>query len=105
MTAPDLPPEIHTDGLEELAGLIHFQAGAWEDFGYRNPPGPDCKTIPPLGERSAQAIRAGHEAIANIDLLIGRLRAARAELVTQLRQDEDVRAARLPGREVPGAEG
>lgn len=51
-----------TDGLEELAGLIHFRVGAWHDFGYEDPPAPDCATIPPLGERSAAAVNAGYEA-------------------------------------------
>ncbi len=83
----------NTDGIEELAGLIHFRVGAWHDFGYENPPAPDCATIPPLGERSAAAIKAGHEAIKDIDQLIARLHQVRAQLVSELRQDEDIRAA------------
>jgi hypothetical protein len=81
-------------GLEELAGLINFRVGAWQDFGYAEPPTPDCATIPPLGERSATAIEAGHEAIKDIDQLIARLHQVRAQLVSELRQDEDIRAAR-----------
>jgi hypothetical protein len=95
----ELPPEIRTGGLSELAGLIHFRVGAWEDLGYRSPPAPDCKTVPPLGERSASAIENGREAVRDIDQLIGRLQAARAELVSQLQQDEGLRMARLPGTE------
>src|SRR6185436_7354638 len=57
-------------GLEELAGLINFRVGTWQDFGYAEPPTPDCATIPPLGERSAKAIEAGHEAVNDIDQLI-----------------------------------
>ena len=82
-------------GLEELAGLIHFRVGAWQDFGYAEPPTPECTPIPPLGERSAKAIEAGHEAIKDIDQLIARLHQVRAELVNELRQDEDIRAARV----------
>ena len=82
-------------GLEELAGLINFRVGAWQDFGYAEPPTPDCATIPPLGERSARAIEAGHEAVKDIDQLIARLHQVRAQLVSELRQDGDIRAARV----------
>ena len=82
-------------GLKELAGLINFRVGAWQDFGYAEPPTPDCATIPPLGERSAKAIEAGHEAIKDIDQLIAQLHQVRAQFVSELRQDEDIRAARV----------
>ena len=85
-------------GLEELAGLINFRAGAWQDFGYAEPPSPDCAAIPPLGQRSAKAIEAGHEAVKDIDQLIARLHQVRAQLVSELRQDEDVRTARIDER-------
>ena len=81
-------------GLEELAGLINVLVGAWQDFGYAEPPTPDCATIPPLGQRSATAIEAGHEAIKDIDQLIARLQQVRGQLVSELRQDEDIRGAR-----------
>jgi len=84
-------------GIEELAGLINFRTGAWQDFGYAEPPAPECAAIPPLGERSARAIEAGHEAVKDIDQLIARLHQVRAQLVSELRQDEDVRAARTGG--------
>ena len=82
-------------GIEELAGLIYFRVGAWRDFGYEMPPTPECKPIPPLGERSAEAIKAGHETIEAIDELTRQLYALRSQLVGELRQDEDVRAARV----------
>ena len=118
-------------GLEELAGLINFRVGAWQDFGYENPPDSMCEecphgrtvhltrapsrpepyfcsacecrqyrgshyaTIPPLGERSAKAIEAGHAAVKDIDQLIAQLHQVRAQLVGELRQDEDIRAARV----------
>ncbi|MCW2934863.1 MAG: hypothetical protein JWM19_5825 [Actinomycetia bacterium] len=91
-----------TSGLEELARLIHFRVGAWQDFGYEDPPAPDCKAVPPLGERSAEAIKSGHEAIGDIDQLIRQLYDVRSRLVSQLRRDEDIRMARpLPGIEGP----
>ena len=81
-------------GLEELAGLINFRVGAWQDFGYAEPPTPDCATIPPLGERSAKAIEAGCEAIKDIDQLIAQLHQVRAQLVSELRQNQDLAVAR-----------
>jgi hypothetical protein len=82
-------------GLEELAGLINFRVGQWQDFGYEEPPTPESATIPPLGQRSAKAIEAGHEAIKDIDQLIARLHQIRALLVSELREDEDIRTARI----------
>ena len=82
-------------GIEELAGLINFRVGAWHDFGYETPPAPECKPIPPLGERSAEAIKAGHAAIEAIDELTRQLYALRSQLTGELRQDEDVRAHRV----------
>jgi hypothetical protein len=84
---------MNTDDLEEMAGLIRFRVGAWEEFGYENPPAPESALIPPLGKRSAGAIRAGHGAVQEIDRLIARLHEVRAQLVTELRQDEDIRMA------------
>jgi hypothetical protein len=84
-------------GIEELAGLISFRVGTWHDFGYETPPAPDCKPIPPLGERSAQAIKAGHDAVAAIGELTRQLHALRAQLAGELRQDEDIRMQRTGG--------
>jgi hypothetical protein len=84
-----------TDDLEEMAGLIHFHVGAWQDFGYESPPTPESALIPPLGERSAQAIRAGHGAVKEIDRLIARLHQVRAQLVTELRLVVDIRMSGL----------
>ena len=81
-------------GLEELAGLINFRVGQWQDLGYAEPPTPECLPIPPLGQRSAKAIEAGHEAVKDIDRLIARLHQVRALLVSELRQDEDIRMSR-----------
>ncbi len=92
VTSPnDGPP---TSGLEDLAALVHFRVGAWQDFGYADSPSPDCAVIPPLGERSASAVKAGHEAIEDIDRLAARLQAVRSQLVSELRRDEDLRMAR-----------
>jgi hypothetical protein len=82
-------------GLEEQAGLITFRVGVWHDLGYESPPTPEHKAIPPLGERSAEAIKGGHEAIDAIDELTRQLYALRSQLAGELRQDEDLRAARV----------
>jgi hypothetical protein len=78
-------------GLKEQADLITWYVGVWHDLGYEVPPAPDCKTIPPLGERSAQAIKGGHDAIAAIDELTRQLNALRAQLVGELLQDSEAR--------------
>jgi hypothetical protein len=93
--------DLDTGDLLDLAGLVGFRVGAWQDFGYANPPAPDSAMIPPLGQRSANAIKAGHEAVKDIDRLIIRLHQVRARLVSELRQDEDMRMAR-PLPPVPG---
>ena len=54
---------------------------------------PAYAVIPPLGQRSADAIKAGHEAVETIDQLIARLHRVREQLVGELRQDEDIRMA------------
>jgi len=81
-------------GLREHVDLICFDVGGWHDFGYETPPTPDCKTIPPLGERSAKAIGYGHDAVEAIDELMKQLYALRSQLVTELRQNADLNAAR-----------
>lgn len=96
MTAPDL-----SYGIEELAGLINFRVGAWHDFGYEMPPTPECKPIPPLGERSAEAIKAGHAAVEAIDELTKHLYTLRAQLVGELRQNSDALMARLDAKYGP----
>ena len=90
MSAPDF-----SLGIGELADLISFQVGAWHDFGYETPAMPECKAVPPLGERSAEAIKSGHEAIKTIDELTRQLYRLREQLVGELRQDEDLRAERV----------
>jgi len=82
-------------GLEELTRLINFHVGAWHDFGYATPPAPDCQPIPPLGKRSAKAIRSGHAAIETIDELTRQLHALRSQLTAELRRDEDERGRRV----------
>lgn len=84
-----------TGKLADLAEAIVFEVGAWQDFGYENPPAPECATVPPLGERSANAIRSGHAAVADIDQLLAALYQLRAQLIGELRQDEDIRGRRV----------
>jgi hypothetical protein len=94
MTDTSIPQDTAA-GLAELADLVNFRVGAWHDFGYADPPTPECKAIPPLGERSAVAIRNGHQAIRDIDEMVRQLHALRAQLARELRQDEDIRAVRV----------
>lgn len=80
--------------LEELAGPIGVRIGAWNHFGYAALESGQA-AIPPLGERNADAIKAGHGAIEAIDELIRHLHGVRSQLVTELRADEDARAVRV----------
>jgi hypothetical protein len=81
-------------GIDDAAGLLNLRIAEWHDFGYADPPAPHCKTIPPLGERSAEAIKAGHGAIEVIDEIVRELHSLRDRLITELRTDEDIRAVR-----------
>ena len=81
-------------GLVEQASLIFWYVGAWHDLGYEKPPAPECKAIPPLGERSAVAIKGAHDAVDSIDQLARQLSSLRQQLVSELRADQDARAAR-----------
>lgn len=91
-------------GLEEAAGLITFHVGAWHDFGYEVPPAPECKTVPPLGERSREAVRAGHAALTAIDDLAAQLASLRDQVAAELHADAEVKAARCqPGARQPEA--
>jgi hypothetical protein len=78
--------------LEDLVGLLAVRIGAWNHFGYATPSEGQA-AIPPLGHRSADAIKAGHDAVETIDELTRSLHALRSQLVSELRTDEDVRAA------------
>jgi hypothetical protein len=88
-------------GLVELAELIYWYVGVWHDLGYENPPTPECRAIPPLGERSAAAIKGGHDAVKTIDRLTQQLYRLREQLVGEMRQDEDIRMARLDAKYGP----
>jgi hypothetical protein len=84
-----------TDGLTEQAALIYWLVGVWHDLGYKDPPTPECKTIPPLGERPATAIKGGQDAVGAIDDLARQLYRLREQLVGELRQDSDIRGQRI----------
>ena len=81
-------------GLEDRAASISWFVGVWHDLGYESPPTPECKPIPPLGERSAQAIKGGHDAIKAIDSLSRQLFALRQQLASELHANEDALMAR-----------
>ena len=86
---------IDTSGLLERVEMINFLVGGWQAYGYENPPTSDCKAIPPIGERYADEVRAGHQAVDEIDQLTRDLYRLRDQLVTELRQNEDIAAARV----------
>lgn len=86
---------MDTGDLEALAAEINGLIAAWEEFGYADPPGPGCVPVPPLGKRNAAAITAGHQAIDDIDRLTRRLYEVRSRLEDELRQDSDIRGARI----------
>jgi hypothetical protein len=93
--------ELVTDA-EEAAGMIRWHVGVWQDLGYETPPGPGTyKLIPPLGERSAEAIKGAHAAIDEIDQLTRKLFTLREMLAGQLRQNEDALMARLDAKYGP----
>ena len=83
-------------GIEDAAGLIALRVGIWNDNGYPEPlPFEGAHPIPPLGERSADNVKAGHGAIEAIDEIVRDLYRLREQLVGELRTDEDIRAVRV----------
>lgn len=80
--------------LLDDAGLLGVRVGAWNHFGYAAPADGQA-AIPPLGERSADAVRAGHGAIEVIDEITRDLYRLRDQLIIELRTDEDVRGRRV----------
>lgn len=79
-------------GIVEDAESLSWHIGVWHDLGYANPPSPDCKPIPPLGERSANAIRGGHQAVQDIDVIIRKLQEVRAALLAEMHANADAAA-------------
>jgi hypothetical protein len=80
--------------LNDLVGLLAVRIGAWNHFGYAAPESGQT-AIPPLGERNAEAIRAGHGAIEVMDQISRELHGLRNQLISELRTDEDVRGRRV----------
>jgi hypothetical protein len=72
----------------ESAELLGLQIGQWEHLEYP-------ENVPPLGQRNADAIVAGHAAIHTIDKMIRSLHELRGQLIAELREDEDIRAERI----------
>lgn len=77
-------------GVTDSAEALNWYIGVWNELGYANPPTPECKTIPPLGERSAEAIKGAHEAVRVIDEIIRDLHAVRNQLIDEVRTNEDL---------------
>lgn len=82
-------------GIIDEAATLYWFVCAWNDLGYGGPPAPASKRIPPPGERSAHAIRSGHEAVQQIDKIISELHQLRGQLITEIRADQDARAKRI----------
>lgn len=80
--------------LEDKVGLLGVRVGAWNHFGYAVPQDGQAG-IPPLGERGADAIKAGHGAVKVIDEIIRDLHVLRGQLVSELRADDDANATRV----------
>jgi hypothetical protein len=99
MNDPAAKTTAEWPGIEETAGLLNLRIAERHDFGYATPPAPACKTIPPLGERSAEAIKAGHGAIEVIDEIVRDLHRLREQLVGELRADQDARAGAVTRQE------
>jgi hypothetical protein len=100
-SSPPSPRKVTTKttaewgGIEDVAGLLALRIAERHDLGYATPPAPRCKLIPPLGERSAEAFKAGHGAIEVIDEITRDLHPLREQLVSELHADEDARNARV----------
>jgi len=95
MNDPKASTTAEWPGIAEAADLLNFRIGEWHDFGYATPPTPTCKTIPPLGERSAEAIKGAHRAIEVIDEIVRDLHRLREQLIGELRANEDALNARV----------
>lgn len=85
-------------------GLLGVHVGAWNHFGSADPQDGQAP-IPPLGQRSADAIKARREAVRVIDEIIRDLHGLRAQLVSERRQDEDISAARVDAMLAAGRDG
>ena len=83
-------------GIEDTAGLLAVRIAIWNDTGYPEPlPFEGAHPIPPLGQRSADNIKAGHGAVEVIDEIVRDLHRLRDRLIVELRTDEDVRGRRV----------
>lgn len=81
-------------GIDDQAGVLAVRVGGWNHFGYASPE-PGQAGIPPLGERSAEAIRASRGAIDMIDEIVRNLYDLRAQLIDERRTDSEVRMERV----------
>ena len=79
----------HSASIADLAALVNTHTRTWQ--------------AGTLGERSAAAIKAGHQAVEDIDELTRKLYRLRGQLIDELRQDEDLRAARVDAMLAGGA--
>jgi len=90
--------EWSPSSLLDKVGLLGVRVGVWNHLAYP-------ENVPPLGERNAAAITAGHDAIEVIDEITRDLYALRNQLISELREDEDIRvpgSTRCSPRPAPG---
>jgi hypothetical protein len=95
MNDPKAKTTAEWSGIEDAVGLLSLRIAEWHDFGYVTPPAPHCKTIPPLGERSAEAIKGAHGATEVIDEIVRDLHRLREQLIGELCANEDALNARV----------
>jgi hypothetical protein len=82
-------------GIEDVAGLLAVRIAIWNDTGYPEPlPFEGAHPIPPLGQRSADNIKAGHGAVEVIDEIVRDLYRLRDQVITELRTDEEAHTRR-----------
>ena len=82
------PGTAEWPGIADAAELLAVRVGAWNCFGHPDPEDGQAG-IPPLGERNAEAITAGHGAIEVIDKIMRDLHAVRSQLIDELRANAD----------------
>jgi hypothetical protein len=93
---PENPRTAMWPGLDDQAGLIAVLVGIWNDNGYPEPlPFETAHPIPPLGQRDAGNMKAGHDAIKAIDEAVRDLYRLRGQLAGELRANEDALNARV----------
>lgn len=88
----DLVLDLAVARISDAIGLLNWRVGVWQDLGYASPL-PGQHAIPPLGQRSPEAIEGARGAIEVIDGMLRDLRGLRGQLADEIRADQDARDA------------